>query len=221
MAAVRPLVQLTKPRCGQGEPNAGRRRTLYDAHMMTVVRGLLDRIVLVAAILGFGCVPSFIAQYRQRVGGRLDQVLADLSPFEQIARRDFGGSLPALIQHHVASTDATFRNEGGAIRQMVDAAARLRDAMQALDTDLFGQAWWLARHCDPQILQATWSAWQPAFALSIEGLTLALVAGVVAWLVFLVIWHGLARGLRRRPERLREDEPFRRIPPRTRPMRRP
>ena len=47
---------------------------------MSFVRGLLDRIVLVAAFIAGGLVPGFITQYRQRVGGRLDQALLDLIP---------------------------------------------------------------------------------------------------------------------------------------------
>jgi hypothetical protein len=163
---------------------------------MGLIRGALDRIVLVAAILASGCVPSFIAQYRQRVGGRLDQVLSDLKPFQQIAQRNFGGSLDALIQHHRASVDAAFPQEGTAIQQMVDAAARLREAVRGLDTDLYGQFAWLLRHADPDLARATWSAWQPSFDLSYQGLTFAACAGLTMWLAFLLIWHAAAASVR-------------------------
>ena len=35
---------------------------------MTFIRGILDRIILVAGVVAAGCIPSFIAQYRQRTG---------------------------------------------------------------------------------------------------------------------------------------------------------
>jgi hypothetical protein len=165
--------------------------------MVGLVRGALDRVVLVAAILAGGCVPGFIAQYRQRVGGRLDQVLRDLAPFERIAQRDFGGSLNALIQHHHDSFDRAFQQEAAAIQQMLDAAARLREAAAALDTNVYGQFGWLLRHADPDIVQATWSAWQPSFNLSIDGLTFALAAGLALWLLFLLLWAGAGAALRR------------------------
>jgi hypothetical protein len=41
---------------------------------MSMIRGLLDRLVLIGGVLVGGCVPGFITQYHQRVGGRLDQV---------------------------------------------------------------------------------------------------------------------------------------------------
>jgi hypothetical protein len=164
--------------------------------MMGLIRGALDRIVLVAAILACGCVPGFIAQYRQRIGGRLDQVLSDLKPFQEIAQRNFGGSLDALVQHHRASSDPAFPQEGTAIQQMIDAAARLREAVRALDTDLYGQFAWLLRHADPELVRATWSAWQPSFDLSYQGLTFAVCAGLALWLVFLLLWFAAAALMR-------------------------
>ena len=164
---------------------------------MGLIRGVLDRVVLVAAILAAGCVPSFIAQYRQRVGGRLDQVVQDLKPFEQIAQRDFSGSLGALIQHHRDSLDTSFHREGAAIQQMVDAAAQLREAVAALDTNLYGQFAWLVLHPDPDLFRATWSAWRPSFDLSLDGLTFAILAGLALWGLFLLIWYGAAASVRR------------------------
>ena len=164
---------------------------------MGLIRGALDRVVLIAAILAGSCVPSFIAQYRQRVGGRLDQVMRDLAPFEQIAQRDFGGSLDALIRHHRDSLDTAFHQEAAAVQQMVDAAAQLREAAAALDANLYAQFAWLLRHADPDLVSATWSAWQPSFTLSPDGLTFAVSAGLALWVVFLLIWHGAARSIRR------------------------
>ena len=34
---------------------------------MAFIRGILDRIILVVGVVAAGCIPSFIAQYRQRV----------------------------------------------------------------------------------------------------------------------------------------------------------
>jgi hypothetical protein len=165
--------------------------------MMGLIRGALDRLVLVAAILTGGCVPGFMGQYRQRVGGRLDQVMRDLIPFEQIAQRDFGGSLEALIQHHRDSVDQAFQQEAAAIQQMVDAAARLREAAAGLDTNVYGQFAWLVRHADPDIFHATWSAWRPSFDVSPDSLTFAVVAGLALWVLFLLIWSGAAASMRR------------------------
>lgn len=165
---------------------------------MSVIRGLLDRIVLLCAVVAAGCVPSFIAQYRQRAGGRLDQVLADLAPFQQIADREHGGSLNALIQHHLQSSDATFHGEGAAVQNMVDSADRLRALLQGLNTDLYHQVLYLLQHGDAGLARATWGLFEPGFSLTAQAVVFALTLGVLLWLLFLGVWHAVAWLLRRR-----------------------
>ena len=155
---------------------------------MPFIRGILDRIILVAGVVAAGCIPSFIAQYRQRVGGRLDQVLQDLAPFQTIANQFHHGSLHELIQHHLASIDATFHDEGAALQAMVDSAEQLRQALQALNTDLFHQLIYLLTGADPIIAHATWEIFSPSFNLTVESVVFAFVAGISIWLIFLGVW---------------------------------
>lgn len=156
---------------------------------MSMLRGIFDRIILVVGIVAAGCIPSFIVQYRQRLGGRLDQVLQDLSLFQDIANKFQGGSLQALIQHHLASTDASFYQEGAAIQTMVDTAARLRKSMQALNTDLWHQLAYLMTRIDADIARATWQSYVPSFNLSLESVVFSLSIGVSVWLIFLAVWQ--------------------------------
>jgi len=158
-----------------------------------MLRGLLDRLVLIAAILGAACVPSFIAQYRQRLGGRLDQVIRDLAPFQEIANRYHGGDMRRLIKHHLDSTDATFHAEGAAIQAMVDAAASLRASLEALNAGLWQQLRYLLTNGDPELARATWDAFVPAFSLTPEYALFALGVGVAVWLLFLGSWVGCSR----------------------------
>lgn len=180
---------------------------------MNILRGILDRLVLLAAVLVSACVPSFVAQYRQRLGGQLDQVHSDLAPFQAIADRNFGGSLLKMIDYHLASQDTTFHREGAALQSMVDAAARLQGALRALNTDLVHQCLYLVRHPDYNLLRSTWSAYQPGFTLTLEGALFALVLGLLVWLLFLAFWHGMAAivrisgGAAQRRENRRGPEP--------------
>jgi hypothetical protein len=160
---------------------------------MAILRGILDRIVLVGAILAAGCVPSFIAQYRQRLGGMLDQAAKDLALFQDIANRFHGGDLQRLIRHHLASTDPTFRSEGQAIQVLVENVASLKASLAALDTGFYGQLAYLARNTDPAVARATWDAFVPAMSLTTEALLFAAATGVIAWLVFLLAWIGVSR----------------------------
>ena len=163
---------------------------------MDFVRGILDRIVLVAGIVAAGCIPSFIAQYRQRVGGRLDQVIQDLAPFQEIANQFHHGSLQELILHHLASPDSTFHNEGAAIQAMVNSAEQLRRALEALNTDLFHQLVYLIAKIDPLIALATWEAFLPSFNLTAESIIFAFIVGVIVWLAFFAVWYVFARLIR-------------------------
>ena len=163
---------------------------------MALIRGILDRIILVIGVVAAGCIPSFIAQYRQRVGGRLDQVLQDIAPFQAIANQFHHGSLQELIKYHLASADQTFHDEGAALQGMVDSAEQLRRALVALNTDLFHQLVYMLTKADPLIARATWEIFSPAFNLTPQSIVFALVIGVAFWLLFLAVWILIERLVR-------------------------
>ncbi|MGO9802775.1 MAG: DUF2937 family protein [Steroidobacteraceae bacterium] len=164
---------------------------------MPIVRGLLDRVVLVAAAVAGGLIPGFIAQYRQRLGGRLDQARLDLEPWQKLADQFYQGDVDKLIQYHLASTDATFHSEGAIIRALVTTVHNLQAAVDALHGSLASQAAYLIAHADPGLMRATLSDWVPTFALSGEGLIFALVFAVLVWVLFHAVWWLLAHSARR------------------------
>jgi hypothetical protein len=164
---------------------------------MSIVRGLLDRALLICAIVAGGLVPGFIAQYRQRLGGRLDQAQLDLAPWQKIADQYFHGDLGSLIRYHLASRDPTFHAEGAAIRSLVQSVQRLQAQAAALHGSLFQQAGYLALHIDPGIAHATLSDWVPTFGLSADGILFALAFAVIIWLLFQGAWSLTAAGGRR------------------------
>ncbi len=156
-----------------------------------MLRGLLDRLVLLGGTIAGGCVPGFIAQYRQRVGGMLDQVQIDLAPFREIARRYHDGDMAALVKHHLASSDPTFNAEGHAIQSMLDSLARLQAMAEGLSGTVWQQILYLMPHYDRAIGAATWHDHVPAFALDPPGLLVAAVAGVAVWLLFMGLWRAM------------------------------
>ena len=167
------------------------------------IGGLLDRAVLLLGTALGACVPGFVVQYRQRVGGRLDQVEIDLAPFREIAERLHGGSLEALIRHHLESSDPTFHSEGQAIQAMVASEASLRATMEALQGSVLQQLLYLIPHLHLGIVRATWDSWVPSINLEASSIVVALVIGVTIWLLFLAVWHGLGRLL----DRLAQSRP--------------
>jgi hypothetical protein len=160
---------------------------------MNLVRGLLDRVVLIVGILVGGCIPGFITQYQQRVGGHLDQVKQDLLPFQEIARRYHGGDMHALVTHHLASPDKSFQAEGRAIEDMLDSLARLQAMVDGLAGTVWHQITYLAGHFDREIGTATWQNYLPSFNLDPASLVVAGAFGVGCWLVFIGLWFGISR----------------------------
>ena len=169
---------------------------------MLLVRGLLDRLLVVAAVVCGGLVPGFITQYQQRLGGRLDQARIDLEGWQKIADQMFHGDLYALIRYHAASTDPTFRAEAQVILRLVQTVQHLQEAVAALHGSLLQQMAYLSLHLDSGLARATAADWTPTFALSLEGIVLATLFGLVIWLVFHSIWWLLFR-LGRPPVQMR------------------
>ncbi len=174
---------------------------------MLFLRGLLDRLLLVCAVIGGGLVPGFIAQYRQRLGGRLDQARLDLAPWQRLAEQYYQGDIERLIRYHLESSDPKFHAEGAVIRSLVATVQQLQSSVDALQGTLFRQAAWLALHADPGLARATFRDWVPTFALSTEGIVFALVFAVVVWLAFHAVWRLLALLLRGRGGAPRASRP--------------
>lgn len=155
---------------------------------MSFVRGLVDRLLLVCAIVAGGLVPGFISQYRQRLGGRLDQARLDLAPWQRIADQYFHGDLARLVQYHLASKDPSFHAEGAAISSLIASVQRLQEQVAALHGNIFQQAGYLAFHVDPAIAHATLGDWVPTFGLSADALAFALLFALCLWLLFQSLW---------------------------------
>jgi hypothetical protein len=164
---------------------------------MSFLRGLVDRLLLVGAVVAGGLVPGFIAQYRQRLGGRLDQARLDLEPWQKIADQFHQGDIEQLIRYHLSSSDPTFHSEGAVIRALVATVQQLQGAVEALQSSLFHQAGYLVLHVDTDLARATLGDWVPTFALSAEGLTFALLFAAALWLLFQASWWLLALGCSR------------------------
>jgi hypothetical protein len=71
---------------------------------------------------------------------------------------------------------------------MVDSADQLRQALDALNTDLFHQMVYMLTRADPLIARATWDIFSPAFNLTPASIVFAAIVGILIWLVFLGLW---------------------------------
>ncbi len=151
-----------------------------------MLRSILDKLVFGLGLLIGGIFPSYLIQYRQRLGGLVDQIQLDLQPFQEIADRYHNGSLDALIKHHLNSSDPTFYAEGFAIQQMTDSRQHLSEAYAALDGSLIHQMGYLATNIDERLFQSTWTDFSPAFVTTADALIFAFFTAFL----FSIAFHG-------------------------------
>ena len=167
-----------------------------------MIGGLLDRMVLLGGVLLGGALPSFMQQYRQRLGGRLDQAREQLAAWQDLADRLHGGDLAALVAHHRASADATFLQEAQLIESVQAEVGALDAAVSAIQGGSWEQLAGMLAHLRAADMQATWSVFEPAFPMTMQGISFALLLGGTFWLLWVgavgAARHLAARRLRAR-----------------------
>jgi hypothetical protein len=147
-------------------------------------RKVIFAAVFAAGVFVGGLFPAFVSQYELRLDAQFEQVATDLEPFREIAVRYHGGSLTALIEHHLASEDPTFHDEGLAIRGMVLSEERLVTSRAALESSLFRQAWALWTVGDREVAKTTWDSFTPVFVTTRDALIFAVTIGIVFSVIF-------------------------------------
>jgi len=162
-----------------------------------MIRSIIFITVFVGGFFAGGLFPSFSTQYHLRLQAQYDQVTIDLAPFEDIASQYHGGSLDALVQHHLDSTDPTFHAEGEAIQLMVNSQAQLAESKAAAEAPYADQILYFYRHADNHIAQATLDSFTPVLVTTENAITFALTIGTIVILAFWAIWTLLTLAFRR------------------------
>jgi hypothetical protein len=162
---------------------------------------MIRSIIFIAVFgIGFfagGLFPSFSTQYHLRLQAQYDQVTIDLAPFEAIASQYHGGSLEALVQHHLNSTDPTFHAEGEAIQMMINSQIRLAESKAAAEAPYVDQVLYFYRNADNNVTQATFDSFTPTLVTTENAITFALTIGTIMMLVFWAGWALLTAAFKR------------------------
>lgn len=161
-----------------------------------------------AGILLFGLVgalvlsqfPEFFQQYTQRLGGRLDEVTAQVAALEKRAA-EAGKDVPGYLRGFLLHRDVDVRREGMHLRSLVERRAALANAYEALTGA--GSLWRaprFAEHVDWEVATATLTAYRPAVPVTTESAVYTgtgFGAGALVFLVILGLWGPERRGQRR------------------------
>jgi hypothetical protein len=159
--------------------------------MMT--RRLALAIALIAGLIG-SQAPEFAQQYRQRLGGALDELKHALAEFESETAKE--NLTPAEgVERLERNPDQLARQRGEDMAETIDRIARLEAQRQAMiSAGPLRRLYVIARDFDPKIAQSTLDRYEPAAPLSAEALAAAGLAAVWGWAAI----HLCAWPLRRR-----------------------
>jgi hypothetical protein len=156
---------------------------------MATARQTLIMLTALCGSVAASQAPEFAQQYRQRLGGALDEVHRVVEEFDRDAARSGLTRTEALETHNESST-RLFRDRGQSMRGTLARYAALRT-----QSERFEQAPPLARplvvatNPDRTLLAGTWRVFEPALPMTAAGLAWV-VAGfalgaALAWIVLL------------------------------------
>lgn len=134
---------------------------------------MIGRTLMIAGGLATGIAasqaPEFAQQYRQRLGGAIDELTRQVVRFDEEAK-DFGLTPDAALYRLAASADPVARARGVAIGDDMERLDRLSAQREAFRTaGSFDRLSVLAEHVDPDLARATWRDFEPAVPTTAEG----------------------------------------------------
>lgn len=159
---------------------------------------------------GLSQFPEFSQQYRQRLGGAVDELTRIVQGFDADARAT--GLTRAEALEDLAKGGDFGQRHSASMRITIDRYDRLRGDLAALEgAGPFTRLTQMSRLTDPELARATLDNYSPALPLSFEGATLAgtgfLLGGMVptslAWTLGPILPGSGERRRRRRAARAR------------------
>jgi len=150
------------------------------ARTMAVALGLFGGI---AASQG----PEFAQQYRQRLGGAIDELRRVVQRFEADAGAN-GHSREAAIDRLQTNPDDLVSRQGTAMRGNVERLERLERHRQAfVDAGPFQRLWVTVRDGDLDLMEATYRDFEAALPATQEGVVAAGAGFLGGWGITLLI----------------------------------
>ena len=156
-------------------------------------RRLALAIGLIAGLFGTQG-PEFAQQYRQRIGGALDELKRIVAEFDAEAAAERLTPTEALTRLE-ENGDRLARQRGEDIARTIERARRLQEQLDAMAAaGPLERLYVTAKDFDPEIARRTLDNFEPATPLSLEALTAGGLAAFWGW----AATHLVARPFRRR-----------------------
>ncbi len=144
--------------------------------------------------------PEFAQQYRQRLGGAVDELRQVITRFDRDAHVS-GETRESAIARLRSNTDDFVSRQGAAMQANVERLGRLEAHRAAMmDAGAFSRIALLVRDGDTDILEAVSRDFEPALPITEEGILSTVIGFVAVWGGVLLL-SGFMRSLFRRPRR--------------------
>lgn len=155
--------------------------------------------LIVGLAIGFllSQLPEFAQQYRQRLGGAVDELQRIVQQFDEDSLRS-GYDRAAALRVMSANPERLIRDQAGRMNDTLSRYARLREQEEAFRSGgPFVRLVSFVQNFDRPLVERTYDAFEPAVPVTAEGVLLA-GGGFVAGYSIVLIVAALFRGRRRR-----------------------
>lgn len=165
--------------------------------------GPIGRVVTLVVGLAGGTLssqaPEFAQQYRQRIGGAIDELKIIVDDFTKQAA-DHHLDRQQALDIYARSSDDFLRDRGVSMRGTLERYERLVTQQSDLGSAApVAKPFVLMRSADEGILANTWRDFVPGMPISFAGLVWAAIGFIGAWLVAALFGAGAKRAVRWRP----------------------
>lgn len=149
--------------------------------------GITSKTVTIAtAFAGLAAVsqaPEYAQQYRQRIGGAIDELRVVVNDFDRDASAS-GLDRDQAIEQMRRSAERFPRDRGESMARTIDRYEALLAQRQAMDAaHPLTRPLFVLRYPDPQIMQGAWSDFEPAVPLTTSGAVYGGIGGLIAALL--------------------------------------
>lgn len=152
---------------------------------------MIGRILAVAIGLFSGLtasqMPEFAQQYRQRLGGAIDELRRVVTRFDDGARAE-GLTREAAIRKLTSAPDPLVRRQGEAQQEIEDRLVRLEEQRKAfVEAGPFARLLIFVRDSDAGLARATYLDYEPAWPATTEGVTTGGAGFLAGWGILLFL----------------------------------
>ena len=142
---------------------------------------IVRRLALFFALL-FGLamtqLPEYVEQYRQRLGGAIDELAMIVARFDSDSQQ-LGLTQQGGIDRLEANKDSFVRQRGTQMTEVVSRLQRLTETQKQMQGDgPVGRLSTLATHYDPMVASRAYQSFQPAIPVSAEAIILGVLGFV-------------------------------------------